>query len=275
MKANPVMSVNRQNIRKNTVYMVSKASFFGAIVLFCLSGCSGFTSVDAKFGRPVGVGGVHIVSKGETLYSIAWDYGWDYKALASANSIYYPYLIYPGQSLKINRNQYQVTTKARTAQKGSKVLTSQQKPSASVTPSAYKNRLAEPLVSTNKEKIQWHWPFRGEVIAKFSANAPVNKGIDIGGRIGEPVMAAAAGTVVYAGSGLLGYGNLVIVKHNDRYLSAYAHNQRLLVKENQQVTANQPIAELGSSGTDTVKLHFEIRRDGKPVNPMNHLPKAG
>jgi len=140
--------------------------------------------------------------------------------------------------------------------------------------SAYRRRNKSPSNTSVSTNIKWNWPAQGDVIAKFSLVSPVNKGIDIAGRLGEPVLAAAAGTVVYAGSGLLGYGNLVIIKHNDRYLSAYAHSDRLLVKENQQVKARQPIAEIGSSGTDKVKVHFEIRRDGKPVDPMRYLPKV-
>ncbi|WP_369602242.1 peptidoglycan DD-metalloendopeptidase family protein [Hahella sp. SMD15-11] len=101
----------------------------------------------------------------------------------------------------------------------------------------------------------------------------INKGIDIAGRIGDPVRAAADGEVVYAGSGLLGYGNLVIINHNEHYLSAYAHNRRILVKEGERVKAGQVIAELGATGTRTPKLHFEIRRDGKPVDPLKYLPR--
>ncbi len=101
----------------------------------------------------------------------------------------------------------------------------------------------------------------------------MNKGIDIAGKLGQPVIATAAGSVVYAGSGLRGYGELVIIKHNDTFISAYGHNRRLLVNEGQQVKAGQQIAEMGSTGTDQVKLHFEIRRQGKPVDPLQYLPK--
>jgi lipoprotein NlpD len=110
------------------------------------------------------------------------------------------------------------------------------------------------------------------LIGHFSTKKPVNKGIDIAGALGESVLAAAAGTVVYAGQGLRGYGNLVIVKHNDTYLSAYAHTSRILVSEQEVVKAGQKIAEIGSTGTDKVKLHFEIRRNGKPVDPLRYLP---
>ncbi len=111
------------------------------------------------------------------------------------------------------------------------------------------------------------------MIARFQSNGSLNKGIDIAGELGQPVVAAANGSVVYAGRGLLGYGDMIIIKHGDDFLSAYAHNSRLLVKEGEQVRVGQKIAEMGSSGTDRVKLHFEIRRRGQPVDPLGYLPK--
>ncbi|MDH5171630.1 MAG: peptidoglycan DD-metalloendopeptidase family protein, partial [Gammaproteobacteria bacterium] len=116
----------------------------------------------------------------------------------------------------------------------------------------------------------WRWPATGVVTRGYSSS--VHKGIDIGGNRGDPIYAVADGTVVYAGTGIVGFGELVIVKHNDIYISAYGHNDRLLVKENDVVGAGQIIAEKGSSGTDTVKLHFEIRKEGKPVDPLKLLP---
>lgn len=110
------------------------------------------------------------------------------------------------------------------------------------------------------------------MIGRYSSNSSLNKGIDIAGDLGQPVLAASDGTVVYAGSGLRGYGELLIIKHSDTYVSAYGHNRRLLVREGQKVKAGQVIAEMGSTGTDRVKLHFEIRRNGKPVNPLSYLP---
>ncbi|TNF59289.1 MAG: peptidase, partial [Burkholderiales bacterium] len=122
------------------------------------------------------------------------------------------------------------------------------------------------------EEIEFIWPAQGPLIATFD-EARNSKGVSIGGRIGDPVLAAADGRVVYAGAGLRGYGNLVILKHNNTYLTAYAHNQALLVREDQAVRQGQRIAEMGSSDTDRVKLHFEVRRLGKPVDPLQHLPK--
>jgi len=121
--------------------------------------------------------------------------------------------------------------------------------------------------------MSWKWPTGGPVIETFSTSGQVNKGIDLAGRKGEPVYAAADGKVVFSGPGLVGYGNLIIIKHNSSYLSAYGHNSRLLVKEGQFAKAGQKIAEIGSTGTNRDKLHFEIRRNGKPVNPLQYLPK--
>ena len=122
-------------------------------------------------------------------------------------------------------------------------------------------------------KVEWAWPTSGKVIAGFSESANL-KGIDIGGKAGQPVLASAAGRVVYAGAGLRGYGKLVIVKHNNTYLSAYAHNREIMVKEGQQVSKGQKIGEMGDTDADQVKLHFEIRRLGKPIDPAKFLPPA-
>jgi lipoprotein NlpD len=123
---------------------------------------------------------------------------------------------------------------------------------------------------TAEETVSFQWPTRGNLLAGF--DEVKNKGVDIAGKAGDPVLAAADGKVVYAGSGLRGYGNLVIIKHNNTYLTAYAHNQSLLVKEDQTIKRGQKIAEMGNSDADQVKLHFEIRRQGKPVDPAKYLP---
>lgn len=128
----------------------------------------------------------------------------------------------------------------------------------------------EKAAGTDKEDIDWMWPVKGRVIAPFTE---ASKGMDIAGKKGAPVLAAASGRVVYAGAGLRGYGQLVIIKHNDTWLSAYAHNDKVLVKEQQDVKKGQKIAEMGSTDTDQVKLHFEVRRQGKPVDPAKYLPR--
>jgi lipoprotein NlpD len=128
---------------------------------------------------------------------------------------------------------------------------------------------AEPALAG--DELPWIWPARGQLIGTFSEGG--SKGVDIAGRLGDPVIAAADGKIVYSGTGLRGYGKLVIIKHNTTYLSAYAHNQTILVKEGQSVTRGQKIAEMGNSDADQVKLHFEVRRQGKPVDPMKYLPQ--
>ena len=130
-----------------------------------------------------------------------------------------------------------------------------------------------PEPADGDDKVDWVWPAKGKVVTGFSEAASL-KGIDIAGTSGQPVAASAGGKVVYAGTGLRGYGKLIIIKHNGTYLSAYAHNKEILVKEGQQVTRGQKIAEMGNTDADQVKLHFEIRRQGKPVDPLRYLPPA-
>lgn len=258
------------HLEQNKSAMLIVATFLG---LQILTGCSGFVSVDEKFDTYSGYTGNYTVQRGETLYSIAWRYGADYKELASANSIYYPYTIYPGQQIQIGGKSSSAPAVAASRPTVSKNLTPPPKQERPVVTKPVRALPVMPPSAPSEGDPSWIWPSNGQIIAKFSANQPVNKGIDIAGAMGEPVLAAAAGTVVYAGNGLLGYGNLVIVKHNDRFLSAYAHNSKLLVQENQEVKVSQPIAEIGSSGTDKIKLHFEIRLDGKPVDPLTYLPR--
>ncbi len=129
--------------------------------------------------------------------------------------------------------------------------------------------------SSNKKVKRWIWPVNGKLIGRFSKKSNSNKGLDIAAKRGTPVRATAGGKVVYSGSGLRGYGQLVIIKHNDTYLSAYAHNEKIHVQENEYVKAGQRIADLGSSDSDKNKLHFEIRYKGKPVDPLKYLPKTG
>jgi len=134
------------------------------------------------------------------------------------------------------------------------------------------NKTVSSSTPKNDKVTKWLWPTKGRVIKNFSAGDQGNRGIDIAGQRGQSITSTAAGTVVYSGNALRGYGNLVIIKHNDNYLSAYAHNDRLLVHEGQSVKAGQKIATMGSSGTNSVRLHFEIRYQGKSVNPKRYLP---
>ena len=193
--------------------------------------------------------GTHRVVKGETLYAIAWRYGMDYRYLAECNHIPSSYVIQAGQLIYLHERELS-QAKINNHRIEKLVITEK------------KIVLAEPNFST----LNWKWPAKGKIIRTFSGS---NKGVDIVSHIGEPIYAAASGKVVYCGNGLRGYGNLIIVKHNSLYLSAYAHNKKIFVRNGEWVKKGQVIAEMGGTGTDIVKLHFEIRRAGKPINPLS------
>lgn len=216
----------------------------------------------------------HHVAPGETLYSIALRYDLDYKKFSEINGLGSSYRISPGQILSLDTSGYAASTKAPT--KASRTVPARppgKSPSAAVvTKKQSAVKASPPVVARPSSKVAWSWPVKGEVLETFQGNGGLNKGIDIRGKLGEPVLAAADGEVVYSGSGLRGYGKLVIVKHNDQFLSAYAHNRVLVVAEGDKVKVGQKIAEVGFSGTNTAKLHFEIRLDGKPVDPLGYLP---
>ncbi|PKM20981.1 MAG: metalloendopeptidase [Gammaproteobacteria bacterium HGW-Gammaproteobacteria-15] len=240
----------------------------------------------------------YTVQRGDTLYSIAFRAGKDVRELARLNAIASPYTIYPGQQLKLTGVPPRqvakpaakpVATKpaTTTAQNTNKNDSSQAKSNSSVKPAkpvAPKNQTGYVQTNTAPEKkaqnptlsgnvVQWQWPVKGKIISGFSHQQQGNKGVDIAGREGDRINAAASGQVVYAGNALRGYGNLIIIKHNDDYLSAYAHNRRLLVTERQMVTAGQQIAEMGSTDATDPRLHFEIRFRGTSVDPLKYLPK--
>lgn len=217
----------------------------------------------------------HHVSPGETLYSIALRYDIDYKILAKLNNLSSSYHIAPGQILNLDVASYKPVSKpaAPSSKPADKPLA---RAVAAISNVAKNQSKPKPVVQPAKRpasSVAWHWPIKGEVLETFQSNGGLNKGIDIRGKLGEPVLAAADGEVVYSGSGLRGYGKLVIVKHNEQFLSAYAHNRVLVVTEGDKVRAGQKIAEVGFSGTNTPKLHFEIRLDGTPVDPMGYLPR--
>ncbi|MGB1261437.1 MAG: peptidoglycan DD-metalloendopeptidase family protein [Cognaticolwellia sp.] len=228
-------------------------------------------------------GSEYIVKKGETLYSIAWRADLDVRTLANINNIKAPYNIFPQQKLflvkKTSQPSKNNTQRKHTTSSKQKVI---KKPIAQKKKQAYGRNVTEQKISKKAQKPKaefsqkirkWRWPAQGKVIRKFSTAKQGNKGIDIAGRRGDSVKATANGKVVYAGDALQGYGQLVIVKHNDDYLSAYAHNDRILVKEQQIVKAGQVIAKMGDTDAERIMLHFEVRFRGKSVNPMKYLPK--
>lgn len=200
------------------------------------------------------------VRAGDNLYRIALDHGLDYRQLAEWNGLSDAAAIQVGALLRMKPPAARAaTTPAAPARSPVAVTASVQKPEAQA-PEA-----------PDDAPTQWTWPAKGEVIARFEGGTGAN-GIDIAGARGSPVRAAAAGRVAYVGAGLRGYGNLIIIKHSQALLSAYAHNERVLVSEGQGVKFGQVIAVMGDSDADRVKLHFEIREYGKPVDPMDYLP---
>lgn len=244
-----------------------------------LSSCtSSSIYLNKKFNPPVYFG-QHVVQPGDTLYRIAWRYGRDLAELAETNNIDPPYVIVPGQKINLEKSPtYRITEKKKASNKPEKkrnVTKSKENVSE-------RKSVTEDKKYKNFKNIKWAWPHVGPIIAKYYSRSSrnldglaqgiPNKGIDISGQIGDPVLAAADGEVVYAGNGLLGYGNLVIINHNEHYLSAYAHNRKILVKEGQIIKIGQKIAEMGSSESQQIKLHFEIRKDGQPVDPLKYLP---
>ena len=299
----------------------------GAAVAFLLAGlaglvagCGGGGGVIAPVQSPVepaipGKAREYLVGREDTVYSIAWRLGVDYRVLAGVNSIREPFTIYPGQRLLIPEpgdvvppdpspapaepaSQSPDPSPAPAAQGDVSTQGIDTPPVPVVTPlppsspepkpstAPPRKAAAEaagqppppppkpaaqpPLAARTVAGLSWTWPTKGKMIGSFGRGG--NKGLDIEGALEQPIHAAAPGRVVYAGSGLIGYGKLVIVKHNSRLLSAYAHNERLHVGEGDEVTGGQRIADMGRSGKGRVMLHFEIRRDGKPVDPLGFLP---
>jgi lipoprotein NlpD len=209
------------------------------------------------------------VQRGDTLYAIAWQKGVDYRLVASWNGIRPPYRIYSGQVLRLKppvASRVPPSAPAPKAKQEPRVRAAS-KPSARPAPSPVKKK------PVTKRKLAWRWPVRGRIVSSFKAGDPLRKGIKIAGQSGKAILAAEGGKVVYSGSGLIGYGRLIIIKHNDNYLSAYGHNSKILVKEGDQVTKGKKIAEMGTANSGEPMLHFEIRRDGKPVDPERLLPR--
>lgn len=304
--------------------MTVARAFLACLLGILLAGCAGATRVasDSAGSRSAGPAvseksrplrepdsPYRTVVPGDTLYSIAWESGQDYREVATWNRISPPYTIKPGQQIRVKAPDQAVTGKtARKEQKPDREQSKAQKPIAQrtapkVASPAAKSQMtarseprsgaqqnntgvsnsartartttartgsrqaAEPVTSSRG----WVWPADGQVLNRYSESDL--KGLDIAGARGTPVRASAAGRVVYQGSGLRGYGQLIIVKHSDEYLSAYAHNDRIYVKEGDVVKRGQKIADMGSTGTDRTKLHFEIRRQGVPVDPLKYLPR--
>ena len=244
---------------------------------------------------------VYIVKKGDTLFGIALEFGMDYREIANWNNINDLNKITVGRELRLTPPQNVAVTKPLAGmtiplQSGAPVSAQDMAPAADQNmlktqpvgvELPYSDKALQQLQPTAPQPVQrteepavqpvatagaldWGWPTNGKVVAGFSENANL-KGVDIAGKMGQLILASAPGKVVYTGSGLRGYGKLIIIKHDKTYLSAYAHNSKILVKEGQMVKKGEQIGEMGDSDANQVMLHFEIRRFGKPVDPMNYL----
>lgn len=198
------------------------------------------------------------VQRGDTVYGIGRKFNLQVEQIIAANKLRSPYTLYPGQMLQLDSGHSQVSTPVR-------AQTSP--PSRQTTVSSAPPRVQQAAPA------KWLWPVSGPIVKTFKGRKTTQQGIDIAGQEGQYVKATAGGEVVYSGNGLINYGQLIIVKHNDVYLSAYAYNKELLVKEGDRVKAGQPIAKIGQLGQSKPQLHFEIRKYGKPVNPLGYLQK--
>jgi lipoprotein NlpD len=240
---------------------------------------------------------VHVVQKGDTLYSIAFNYGFDYHELAELNKIQDPSMISIGQEIRLFpgrsktaapaasveikpienlvKDQPKLVKYAYSATAMAQIDKVQEQNSATIVATAGNIPKPDSQVDSADDSeepaLEWSMPTQGKLIGRFS-EATNRKGVDITGKLGQPILSSAPGKVVYSGSGLRGYGKLIIIKHNKTYLSAYAHNDKILVKEGQSVTRGQKIAEMGNTDASQVELHFEVRRYGKPVDPAKYLP---
>ena len=212
--------------------------------------------------------GTVTVQAGDTVFGIAFRAGLNYRDVAGWNGIDEPYTIQVGQKLRLSPPATATVSKSA---KSAPALPNQKKVLSKTIPvgEPVPVKPAVPVLSN----IAWHWPAKGEIIGRFVVGDKTNQGINIAGSNGQDITAAADGTVVYSGAGLIGYGELLIIKHSNEWISAYAHNSKRLVAEGVKVKAGQHIAEMGQTGSVRTMLHFEIRRNGKPVDPLLYLPK--
>lgn len=223
---------------------------------------------------------IRITQAGDSLYSVAFDSGIDFRQLAYWNRIGEPYLISVGQRIRLTApigfvaSPSESTSSRNTAGEARVSSRTSSTSSSNVSSRSVSNNVRSAADSNAAAPTSWLWPVVGRVIGGYNPSVG-RKGIDIAGAEGSAIKAAASGRVVYSGTGLRGYGEMLILKHSEEFLSAYAHNRRILVKEGDQVQQGQKIAELGNSGTDKFMLHFEIRRQGQPVDPNQYLPRPG
>ncbi len=254
----------RPTIARNALVRI----LLSAGVALALAACS--STVTRSGGSIPKYGATTVVQRGDTLYRIATDNGIAMRDLAAWNRISPPYTIYPGQRLTLHPGG-RGSAPPRASASATTSSGSSPKPAPPRSSASPASTTASTTAKINSG-VAWRWPVEGQLLSRFEAGEPTRQGIDIAGTEGAPVRASGDGTVVYSGSGLVGYGELIIIKHNDQWLSAYGHNRSRLVNEGAMVEAGQQIAELGRTGASRDKLHFEIRYNGKPVDPLQYLP---
>ena len=277
-----MLLARRQNVLTHKLTFKTLFASLAVVSVFAITGCASKPQINNS-ARYAKAPDFYTVRSGDTLSGIANRYGLSYISVAEMNDIAPPYRIYVNQSIRLKQNGSRNRTTAvkplatqdsQIKRQNIQLPTTQTAPVAVTAPTTT-TRTVTPTVpansAVNTSTLRWVKPSNGAVLENFN-NAANVKGIRFGGNVGDPVMAAANGQVVYAADGLKEYGNLVLVKHIDGYISAYAHNSKMLVKSGQNVTAGQQIAEMGSSGTNRTMLEFQIRLDGKPINPANILP---
>lgn len=248
-----------------------------------ITGCAGLDPIDQRPESPLmhpAAEAHYEVREGDTLYSIAFRHGVDYQELARWNGIHPPYAIYPGQKLRVRPGgEHVAATRLESPDRGSRAH-KERTTDAGAMPDEAPERSGpeEPQsdgpadASTDGTEPAWMWPADGELVRDYDPEQNGHRGIRIRGNEGDRIRAAADGTVVYSGSGLIGYGNLIIIKHDGDFLSAYGHNRELRVEEGESIEQGAHIADMGRAGNDGSLLHFEIREQGRPVNPVDVLP---
>jgi lipoprotein NlpD len=229
---------------------------------------SSSSSVAGATGNAAAAAGTHLVRAGDTLFSIAFQYDLDFRSLAITNGLQPPYTIFVGQELDLARSA--ASTASSVINSVGTPVSSNSAARSQATTGSSGGVTRQPIGGATVQPQSWAWPHQGQVLRRYTAGS--NKGIDIAGNVGDPVRAASAGDVVYSGRGVQGSGNLIIIRHSDRYLSAYAHNSAMLAAEGMHVEVGDIIAEVGMNPAGDAMLHFEIRRDGQAIDPLQYLP---
>ena len=288
--------------RLNKIVSSKQTNLLALLFVLTLAACSDHQPAPVEEYSASGVkrqlssDGSYHVRTGDTLYAIAFNFDVDPIDVARWNDISKPYIIYPGQKILVKAppsysrsagsSGVQISTIKAPGQTTTRAVSSPDK--TSVTPSSTTTKTspppktstatktpppAKPASSAASDPKSWKWPTQGRVVSSYDAGNPARNGLNIAGKEGQAITATAAGQVVYSGNGLIGYGELIIIKHSEKMLSAYAHNKVRLVKEGEQVSGGQKIAQMGRDSSGKQILHFEIRDRGKPVNPQIYLPK--